>query len=55
MGTTPESDRKPDKTECNVMDWRFVGLQVSASTNVSYDIHQGKMSNLHLCLKQIHC
>ena len=52
VGTTPELDRKPDKTECDVMGWRFVGLQVSASANVSYDIPQGKMSNLHLCLKE---
>ena len=42
VGTTPAVDnRKPDKTECDILGWSNYGLHTSASLNISSHIPKG--------------
>ena len=43
VGETTHVHRNYDKTECNIMEWTNVGLHVSASWNLSFDIAQGEV------------
>ena len=55
VGTTPESDRKPDKTECDILGWSNYGLHTSASVNISSHIPKGIYVLLTLTYVFRHC